>query len=229
LTTPVEARRLQALRAAGFPDAKITTQANTGYLDEILYEDGVLMRILPAEELRALDQHHLRIWCHMNGVYLIPSAELVEWISNRIAGRSALEIGAGNGALGRALGISMTDNFLQRDVPEVVKAYARSGHPPVRYGEDVKKRNANAAVRLAKPQVVVASWITHLYKEEEHERGGNMYGVDELKILDQVETYIHVGDANVHKNKRWVPTSTFRPDFLFGRGSDRVVQVWESE
>jgi len=154
----------------------------------------------------------------------------VAWIKAQIGGRTALEIGAGNGALGRALGIPMIDNFMQRDLPDVVAHYRMIGQPTISYGSDVTKRDANPAVRAMRPQVVVASWVTHVYREDERHRGGNMYGVDELKILEYVETYIHVGCSRVHSpstRKRWRPCAEIREPWLFGRGHDRVIYVWE--
>lgn len=202
------------------------SNADVNYLDEILL-DGERVKVLPAAELSELNPDHIRLWCHYRAVYLLPSAELVAWIQERIRGRRAIEIGSGNGCLGRALGIPMYDNFMQRDFKDVVLYYTLSRQPRISYGTDVQKRNANASVRMEKPQVVVGSWITHLYRESEHERGGNQYGVDELKLLEQVETYIHVGCAAVHQHKRWTPTEVLRLSWLFGRGTDRVIQIWE--
>lgn len=219
-------KRAQALRAIGHSPFVLRNE-NTQDLDALLLDEQGRLRVLPADELRTMNEGRMRLWCHKNAVYLIPSQELVAWIKDRIKGRTAIEIGAGNGALGRTLGIPMYDNFMQQDFPDVVACYEAARQPRVRYGADVIKRNANAAVRVKRPQVVIGSWITHLYKADEPGRGGNVYGIDELKILDHVETYIHVGCQRVHGQKRWRPTEEHQPDWLFGRGRDRVIYVWE--
>lgn len=205
---------------------------DVSYLNEILLDEKGLVRVLPADRLHALDQDHLRIWLHHHAVYQFPTTELVEWLRTQIAGRDAIEIGSGNGAIGRALGIPRTDNRCQ-EWPDVRAYYALTRQPAVRYGEDVQTLNAVEAVRRHKPKVVVACWVTHIYNKREHERGGNMYGVDEDWLVNRVETYVHVGATSSHSQKRILsrPHEEIRADWLVSRAKpeDRVIWVWEAE
>jgi len=202
------------------------------YLDQVLLDEKGLVRVLPATRLRELDPEHVRLWLHWNAIYQLPSVELVEWLRARIGGRSAIEIGSGNGAIGRALGIPRTDNRCQ-EWPEVMDHLALTQQPVVKYGEDVETLPAAGAIKKYRPQVVVACWVTHIYNKREHERGGNMYGVDEDWLVNRVETYIHVGATTSHSQKRILsrPHDEVRADWLFGRAKpeDRVIWTWEVE
>ena len=78
----------------------------------------------------------LRLFCHFYARYGLPTVELVDWLLDRIGGRSAIEIGAGCGDLGSQLGIPMTDNFCQ-SWPDVQLLYKATGQPTIQYGADV--------------------------------------------------------------------------------------------
>lgn len=165
-----------------------------------------------------------------HGIYGLPTEELVAWLKREINGRSAVEIGAGHGALAEALGIPATDNWLQAD-PAIAAHYESRGQPVVKYGEHVEKLDAAAAVAKHKPQVVIASWVTHKYSEARHEAGGNQFGVDEGALLDACETYILIGNAKVHaKTPLWHrPHRIIEPDWLYSRsfnGTKDFIAVW---
>jgi hypothetical protein len=201
-------------------------------LDRALMDEKGRVRVLPASDLESLDPDTLRFWLHVRSVYMLPSKELVEWLDGKIGGRTALEIASGNGVLGRALGIPRTDNHMQ-DRPEIRAHLALMGQPPVAYGEDVERQDANAAVRLRKPEVVVAAWATHIYRENDHARGGNMWGIDERKIVSLAD-YIHVGSKAVHHKKRIMslPHEEHElPGMIFGRGApeDRRAWIWRKQ
>lgn len=211
--------------------AYVVEDLDVRWVDAALLDPQGRVRVLPSADLRKIPQNAARLWCHQRAVYLLPSVELITWLKEKIGGRMAIEIGAGNGAVSRALGIPITDNRCQ-DWPDVKAHYAASGQPTVQYPSDVETLPALEAVAKYKPQVVIACWVTHLYHPEEHERGGNMYGVDEDALLASgIETYIHIGATTSHSRKRILSRKyeEFRPDFLFGRGDpeDRVIWVWE--
>jgi hypothetical protein len=93
---------------------RIIPDADTGYLDEMLIENG-LVRPVRWRKLKHIPQSHLMAWCVKQGVYQIPTWELIEWLKGVIGGRSAIEICAGRSCLGRALNIPMTDSYLHTD------------------------------------------------------------------------------------------------------------------
>lgn len=71
------------------------------------------LRILPAAYWATTTPPERGLFCVRHGVYCLVTEELVAYLREAIAGRSAIEIGAGNGVLAEALGIPATDNFMQ--------------------------------------------------------------------------------------------------------------------
>lgn len=168
-----------------------------------------------------------------HGVYCLPTFELVERLREIIDGRSAIEIGSGNGVLAGALDIHATDNKMQDD-PEIREHYKMMGQPPVKYGANVEKITARDAVRKYRPRVVIAAWVTHLYDERNHDAGGNMFGVDELDILRNCEAYVFVGNTQVHAKKplwKHSPDVLEMPSWIYSRalnGSPDFISVWSA-
>jgi hypothetical protein len=81
--------------------------------------------------------------------------------------------------------------------------------------------------------VVVAAWATHIYKADDHARGGNMWGIDEQKIVATCD-YIHIGSVPVHARKRIMPLPHEEhelPGMIFGRAEpqDRKVWIWRKQ
>ncbi|MGZ8317526.1 MAG: hypothetical protein ACXWVD_00355 [Telluria sp.] len=198
---------------------------------DVIGPDGRL-RVMPAAYYAATTVQERALLGHRHGIYLLPTVELVDALRARIGGRSAIEIGAGNGVLAEALGIPATDSCMQADA-NIAALYALSGHPTVAYGPNVEALDAQAAVEKYRPQVVLAAWVTHKYSAGRHEAGGNMFGVDEDRLLDHCEEYLFVGNEKVHQGKAIWQTASFQlayPDYLYSRavnGSRDFVARWE--
>jgi hypothetical protein len=94
------------------PGVSLLGNRDVSALEEKFILDGKL-QVLPAAEFKKFDQELISIFCVKNAFYGLPTMELVEWLKEKIGKRSAIEIGAGNGAFGRALGIPMSDSFQQ--------------------------------------------------------------------------------------------------------------------
>lgn len=196
---------------------------------DVVAPDGAL-RVMPADYYRSTTVAERAMFGQRHGVYALPTEELIEWLSNRIAGRSAIEIGAGHGQIAAALGIPATDSKMQDD-PGIAAWYAAYGQPTVRYGDNVVKLDAKQAVRKYKPQVVIASWVTHLYRPIRHHAGGNAFGVNEEDIIARCEEYIVIGNTQVHAGKSiWaLPHEIYHPDWLYSRahnGSPEFIACW---
>jgi hypothetical protein len=188
-------------------------------------------RVLPAAFYRTTTPTERALVCQRNGIYGLPTTELIDFLTDAIGGRTAIEIGAGHGGLAAALGIPATDSKMQDD-PLVRLVYDAAGQPPVQYGSNVERLNAAEAIAHYRPQVVVACWVTHLYDERRHEAGGNMFGVDEDQVLDNCESYIFIGNSYVHRGKTiWNrPHAKIEPDWVYSRtinGSADFIAVWE--
>lgn len=203
-----------------------------GELDQVLLDAEGRMRSVPAAELAAFPLENLRYWAKRRGRYGLPTTELVAWLREQIAGRSAIEVGAGNGDLGRLVGIPMTDSHVQAR-PDMIELYRRidetSIHPP----GDVQKLSGLTAVKRKRPKVVVASWVTQLWKKGDTEDaiGSFVYGLDEQAMLKLIDTYIFIGSRRAHADKRILklPHATYRFPWLYSRAferEDNVIYVW---
>lgn len=196
---------------------------NVDYLDDLLLDNG-LLQVVPASVLAAIPQVHLSIWGNKKGVYCIPTVELIDWLRQKVAGRSAIEICSGNGAIGRALGIPRTDSYNQT-TPQMLAYYALYNQTPIFPPEDVQRFEANEAVDHFKPEVVIGSYVTQKYIPSDEGRvGSSLYGVDELVLVPKVKAYITIGNDSSHGDKRicqrihkvfrfpWLYTRTMEPE-----------------
>lgn len=214
--------------------AHILPNKDVSYLDKMLLNDKGLLRVLPASVLRAVEPPDLSIWGNKKGVYCFPTVELIDWLRDRIGGRTAVEICSGNGSIGRALGITRTDSYIQT-TPEMRQYYRMYNQQPIDPPEDVLRYEALQAVRHFRPQVVVASFATQLYQpgdEGPPKIGSSVYGVDELAMYPLIEAYYMVGNLEPHGDKRlfkypherlhfdWIVTRSMTPEI------NRIF-VWE--
>ena len=64
---------------------EILKKADVSYLDRLIL-DGGLVRPVYAKYLQQIPRDHLRIWCVKNGVYQMPTCELIDWLQQEING-----------------------------------------------------------------------------------------------------------------------------------------------
>jgi hypothetical protein len=194
-------------------------------------QDGRL-RVMPAEFYQRTDRDERGLLGFQIGAYVLPTNELVDYLREKIGDRSAIEIGSGNGVLAQALGIRATDNR-QMERPDVRATYVATGQPVTPYGDNVEALDALSAVRRYRPQVVVAAWVTHLYDPLRHLLGGNMFGVDERALLEEVEEYVFIGNMKVHNTKPLFyqhNAAVYLAPFVYSRsmnGSPDFIASWK--
>ena len=180
---------------------------DTSEAKQLLMKDGKIIPA-PAADIRALGDETIRFFCLTQGVYSVPTTEVIEFVDSLIPNKDkAIEIGAGNGVYGRSRGIKSTDNFMQHPKNRAkfrncLAAYEKTGQPLVQYGEDVIELDAKDAVRQHKAETVVAAWVTHKYNPTKPHLDGNMFGVDFDWILKRahVKRLILIGNHNTHQN-----------------------------
>jgi hypothetical protein len=202
-------------------------------LDADLLDEHGLLKIMPASYYAAIPQGILAVFCHHHGIYCLPTTEFIEWLRPHVVPGKTIEIGAGVGATGRALGIPLTDSCYMKNVPEVFAYYSVMGQPITEYPADVEEIDAVEAIKKYQPEVVIGCWITHRYDPAHREREGNMYGVDEYYVLKNARKYIMVGNEGVHSIKPLLelPHVEYRPEWLYSRsisGTPNVIYVWEN-
>lgn len=184
----------------------------------------------PAELLARTTWQERAMFGHVRGMYVLPTAELVEWLRGFIGDRFALEIGAGCGALARALGILATDNLMQT-WPHIAAHYRAMGQPVIEYGPEVEDLGADEAVAVYRPDVVLGAWITHRYDEAQHERGGSVYGPDFAHILRNCSELVLVCNTDTHAAHTLmdIPHRRVRPPGLFSRAQsgEDFIGIWK--
>ena len=200
-------------------------------LESILIQDS---KMIPVEysAIKHFSQEQISLFCHKHAIYQIITTELVEFTKELIGDRKAIEIACGNGCYGRALNIPITDNRMQDW--DTIKLYYRTlNTPTIIYQPDTIEYEANVAVDICKPQVIVASWATQLYSPT---GGGSVYGINEEDLLSKVETYIHVGNENTHSTKQILNTHpsyrAYKFEWLISRSMDRdnnIIYVFNTK
>lgn len=230
------------MRADSVSYVRVMFEPPSGYLidtdglrdlaPDVIDEQG-LPRIMPAAYYAATTAPERGALGVRHGLYCLPTVELVNWLTEFINGRKAVEIGAGNGRLAAAVGIPATDAYLQ-DRPEIRDHYDSHDQPIVRYGLKVERLEARAAIRTHRPQVVIGAWVTHRYNKRNHGAGGSMYGADTDMILRQTGHYVLIGNEKVHARHplRQRPHEIHHPPWLYSRavnGSPEFIAVWKGE
>lgn len=204
---------------------------DTLQLDAILLDASGNVKPVPAAVIREIPWNDFRLWCHRRAVYGYPTTELISRLKTILPSDSskALEIGSGNGCFGRTLDIRATDNYCQ-EIPAVKDYYDALGQPRIVYGVDVENIDGNAAVTKYKPTHVFASWVTQVYVDG-LSVDGNAYGVDERKLLQEVDYYVFFGHKGVHEHKdifrnpNLVIEEEIQSKDLVSRGADQSQNV----
>jgi cephalosporin hydroxylase len=158
---------------------------------------------------------------------VLPTEELIDFLHYQLT-YPAIEIGAGTGAIARALKIPATDSHMQ-ERPEIKAYYESMGQPVIKYPIDVIKMDAETALKHYKPNTVVGAYITHKYNGV----SGNMYGVVEGKILAAKCKYILIGNDTIHHDKPILKYDhkTLRFDWLVTRSQKEFnyIKIWQKE
>ena len=160
--------------------------------------DGREMKILPASVWESFSWSEVRMLLHETGVYVVPTEELIDYLDKQIGEHSAIEICAGNGFIGRELGIPVTDSYQQQDDVATKMYYEAFGQPCIRYPKDVIKLEANKAVDRFRPHTVIACYATHKWRYDT--MSGNDNGVDFQRLMRRIHRLILVGNTEVHKD-----------------------------
>lgn len=214
-------------------NADLLPNIDPGPLDTILLDDKQRTLPYPADLLRKIPLDVLRVWASKRSRYQLVTNELLVWLHEKIAGRKAIEVGAGMGDLGYRLNIPMTDSAVQTQ-PQIRAYYRSLGQCIIDPPLDVERLDAEAAIKRYQPQVVIASWLTQKWHLGDRDGTGSMHGVEESVIVDNCEMYIHIGHEDSHADKRirTLPHQQYRFPWLVSRAADQdknVIYVWENK
>lgn len=199
------------------------------HIEESVMQDGEL-KIVNASYYQALSNDELSNFALKHALYTIPTIELINFLKEEIGDeQNVLEIGSGNGVLGKALSIKCTDNKLQDD-PLIKMRYMSISQPTIRYGHNVEKIGAEEAVKKYRPFIVIASWVTQQYCP--FKKIGNEYGPNLKEIVKNCQKFILIGNDNVHG---WfeimdLPHRKIKVDGYISRATNpekNYVYIWE--
>ena len=195
--------------------------------------NGRFIKVLPADVWRKYDWTEVRQLMHETGTYVLPTQELIDYLRTEIGDMRAIEIGAGNGVVGRTLGIPITDSCLQRDNKRVRQYYAMCGQPVIDYPKDIIKAEAMSAVVRFRPECVIGCYCTHKWDEET--QSGNDWGIDFERLLLSVKKLILVGNRITHMHNPIMKKPHVEERFqglITRAGIDEVtncVFIWENK
>lgn len=199
----------------------VLEQTDVSALESILLDENKRLQPVPFDAVRDFSQNDISVFCQKHGVYQIVTTELVEFVRTQIADFRTIEIGAGNGCLGRALGVPLTDNRMQERA-HIKRFLAQMKQPPVHYADDVQKLEALTAIKILRAEAAIGSWVTHKWKPGMSD--GNQWGVDEAVLSCRLKRYIFVGNFHTHKTKellRYCTPKEYRFDWLVSRSMHR--------
>lgn len=173
------------------------------------------------------------------GVFQLPTFELIDFLNHMITDKTAIEICCGIGTIGKILGIPATDRKLSDGIKESIAYHQilKNETPLNKYTSNfpdfVETLTANQAIEKYKPDVVIGCWVS---QKATNKTIGSLYGVEEDKILEKVETYIHCGSSvnSAHYKKKILKQKhyTIQADWLFDRASGRgpsEMKIWTSK
>ena len=203
------------------------------HLDNLFMDDGLVMPV-PYKALIDIPDRALKIYLFYRNIYGIVTTELVEYLKNEIGDKKAIEIGCGNGTLGRALGIPITDSKSQ-SFDEIKKMYANFGQPTIGYPEDVEKLEAFEAIDKYKPDILIGSYITHYINPKQPEKGGYDHAPNEVEMSKLVKKYYMLGNQHTHRHNRLltnpkVKTTNVQEPWIMTRSENtekNALFIWE--
>lgn len=173
----------------------IDSKTDTSSLKLEVFLDGE-MKILSADFWESQRWEEVRMLMHETGTYVLPTEELIDYLDTLIGDKSTIEICAGNGYIGRELGIPITDSRQQQDDVETKLSYQLAGQPCIRYPHDVIKMEANVAVEHFRPHTVIGCFATHKWRHDK--QSGNYKGVEFSKLIRKVKRLVLVGHLEIH-------------------------------
>jgi len=164
------------------------------FVDKCFDKDDLIIH--PLAFYRQYTRNQIQLMMKKKDIYVLPTEELCAFLDELISDKSAIEIGAGKGYLGRELSIPITDSYAKRD-PYPMMMDRICGVPTITYPPDVEKLDAISSVRKYRPHTVIASFLVH---EQTYKDGSKKFGLDGKKLLHLCKRYIHIGNLGIHCN-----------------------------
>ncbi|HLO89619.1 MAG TPA: hypothetical protein VK172_00505 [Lentimicrobium sp.] len=198
-------------------------------LESDLFDENGLLRVMSYDYYKQVPKDVLRYFAHQYGIYVFPTTEMIDWFRENIEG-TAIEIGAGHGALSRALGIPITDSRMQ-ELPEIILYYQLMRQPVIKYPDDIEKLDAEDAITKYLPDNVIGGYIIERWRPNYEQ--GNHLGVNEHDVIKRAKKYILILNMHDHKDK-WLfqsPHKAYKFPWIVTRSehSANRICVWKGK
>ena len=197
-------------------------------LEKLLLDENGLLVPAPFNDINKFSQNDISAFCVKHAIYQLPTIELIEFLKPYTKKYKTIEIGAGNGSIGRALNIPITDNKLQERT-DIKLQYLALGQPTINYPKDIIKAGGNHAIKTLKPECVIAAWVTDIYTNN------NYPFINESEIVKSVKCYIHIGNEKTHGQKRVLSMFNYKSikaPWLISRSMSRqenIIYIFEND
>lgn len=229
---------LSNLRTAKVDITPVEASTIIAHMDK-LFLSNRLPKIEPSSMYRELPHIWQALWANHNGIYSIPTDELVTFVRGKIGARSSHEIGSANSVLARYLkGSGMHCSDPRSQETTLIKALVNltASNPPFTPSW-VSHKNAKQVVEDYKPDVILAQWVTPGgMKNSGDQSGRNSYGPDYKDMLTKIEELIFVGNKDVHQEVMFgelgEPDEQIEGDWILSRAfiPDRnAIWIWKNK
>lgn len=156
---------------------------------------------IPANEVRKYNFDTINYFMQVAGIYTFPTMELIDWLNDQVDEvyedtiTPAIEIGCGNGWIGRSLEIPFSDSRVH-DKLEIKMMMESCGCIPIQYPDDVKTLEASDAIRMYHPEYIIASYpVAKFIPGSDY---GSVYGIDQQFVSTHCHKYFFIGNKRVH-------------------------------
>ena len=205
---------------------RVIMKSDLAPLERDLFDDKGFLRVMPYDYYKQVPQDVLHYFAHEYGIYVFPTVEMIEWFRENMEG-IAIEIGAGHGALGRALDIPITDSRMH-ELPEIKLYYELIHLPTIKYPGDVEKLDAEEAITKYQPDTVIGGYIIERWRPN-YEQGHHL-GVNEHDIIKRTKKYMLILNKHDHPDK-WLyhsPHQEHKFEWIVTRSKhkDNRICVW---
>lgn len=185
-------RGINALKCQARIIQEPVSESRLKYMDETLLGEDGFLQVLPEALYYQFTIDELAMWCAGMGYWIMPTVELIECITQEMIG-TGLEICAGSGVIGRALGIRSID--LKMSQYRFYRELFRSNNMcEPHYGEWVEEAEAGMEIQKTKPDTVVGGYVIP--------RGADraFWGINEDILLKSVRKVILIQPFDMLSN-----------------------------